>query len=77
MDRIITENDLLLFHYKEVEPEIHNHISAHISINPKLQYYLKLLSEIDNCLNSELKPPSKTTISIILEESLHQENPTF
>jgi len=77
MDRIITENDLLLFHYKEVEPEIHNHILAQISNNPQWQDYLKLLSEIDNCLESSNNIPSNTTISIILEESLHQENPTF
>ena len=77
MDRIITENDLLLFHYKEVEPEIHNHIVAQIPCNSQWQDYLKLLSDIDNCLNLDSKSPSKTTISIILEESLHQENPTF
>jgi hypothetical protein len=77
MARIITENDLLLFHYKEVEPEFHNHILAQISYNPQWQDYLKLLSDIDNCLNTESNTPSKTTISIILEESLHQENPTF
>ena len=77
MDRIITENDLLLFHYKEVTPEIYHHIKANLHLNPQWHDFLKMLSDVDNVLESNKKGPSKTTLSIILEESMHQENPTF
>ncbi len=77
MDRIITENDLLLFHYKEVTPEIHKYIRANLHFNPQWHDFLKMLSEVDNALEVNQKGPSKTTLSIILEESMHQENPTF
>ena len=77
MDRIITENDLLLFHYKEVEPETYYHIQAQLPLNPQWQEYLKLLSDVDNSLQKNSKSPSKTTLSIIMEESIHQEDPTF
>lgn len=77
MDRIITENDLLLFHYKEVESETYFYIQAQLPCNPQWQEYLRLLSEIDNSLKKNTKSPSKTTLSIIMEESIHQEDPTF
>jgi len=77
MDRIITENDLLLYHYKEVEFETYNHIQAHLSSNQHWQEYLKLLLEVDNSLQKTGKGLSNTTMQIIMEESIKEENPTF
>ncbi len=77
MDRNITENDLLLYHYNEVDAEIRNQISAGIENNSEWREYIELLQRIDKSVNQNCKGPSSVTLSIILEESQHQENHTF
>lgn len=77
MDRIITENDLLLYHYKEVDSHIHQYITSELPFHTDWSDYLGLLTQIDLSLNQNTKGPAATTLRIILEESQHQENPTF
>lgn len=77
MDRIITENDLLLYHYKEVDTHIHQYITSELRFHTDWSDYLGLLTQIDLSLNQNTKGPAATTLRIILEESQHQENPTF
>jgi hypothetical protein len=77
MDRIITENDLLLYHYKEVDTDIHQFITSELPSHTDWMDYLSLLTQIDLSLNQQRKSPAATTLRIILEESQHQENPTF
>jgi hypothetical protein len=77
MDRIITENDLLLYHYKEVDTDIHQYITSELPSRADWSDYLNLLTQIDLSLNQNHKGPAPTTLQIILEQSQHQENPTF
>ncbi len=77
MDRNITENDLLLYHYNEVDAEMRNYISAGIESNSEWREYIDLLKSIDNSVINRSQGPSNITLSIILEESQHQENPIY
>lgn len=77
MDRIITENDLLLYHYKEINTDIHHYITSELPSRTDWNDYLSLLTQIDLSLHQSTKGPAATTLRIILEESQHQENPTF
>lgn len=77
MDRIITENDLLLYHYKEVDTDIHLYITSELPSRADWRDYLSLLTQVDLSLKQQRKGPHSTTLRIILEESQHQENPTF
>lgn len=78
MDRNITQQDLILYYYNECSAEIQDYISRNLNSHSEWQQCLIDLREIHSELTTPVKKgPSQTTLSIILEESLHQEDHSY
>lgn len=78
MNRKITENDLILYFYNELDNSVSDYISENLPTNPEWSETLKFLQSVNLSLKQNTpKGPNKTTLSIIFEESQHQENHTF
>lgn len=78
MDRNITQQDLILYYYRESSAEIHNYISQNLNHRPDWQQCLLDIREIHSELTTPIKKgPSQSTLNIILEESLHQEDHSY
>lgn len=78
MDRNITENHLIQYFFKECDAEIREYITANLSSRADWSEYLISLREIHSETKSLSTPkPSQTSINIILEESLHQEDHSY
>ena len=77
MERKITETDLLLYFYKECSEDIQKYISENIEFHSEWQNTLQGYNLLEINLLHKTYSPSSTTLKIILEESIHQENHTF
>jgi hypothetical protein len=73
MDRTITETDLISYFYNECDNQIAAHIKSNLAFNP---HWIDFLSELQK-VSDLMKPtsnPHPTSVQIILEESLYEEN---
>lgn len=78
MDRNITQQDLILYFYNECSAEIQDYITRKLNSHSEWQQYLSDIREIHSELTTPSKKrPSQTTLNIILEESLHQEDHSY
>ncbi len=78
MDRNITQQDLILYFYNECSAEIQDYITRKLNSRSDWQQCLLDIREIHLELTTPSKKgPSQTTLNIILEESLHQEDHSY
>jgi hypothetical protein len=75
MDKIFTQEDILLFIYGEMPSKLQREFVRAMSSNPSLkEQYLQVHSTVD-LLDGELLSPSSTSVSIIMEQS--HDSPTL
>jgi hypothetical protein len=73
MDRNITETDLISYFYNECDNQIAAHIKSNLTFNPHWTDFLNDLQKLSDCMKAEVNPHA-TSVQIILEESLYEEN---
>ena len=73
MDRNITETDLISYFYNECDNEIAAHIKSNLDFNPQWIDFLNDLQKVSELMKPTINPHA-TSVQIILEESLYEEN---
>lgn len=70
MDKIFTQDDILLFIYGEMPTKLAKEFVKAMANNPKLkEEYLKVHATVD-VLDKEMMSPSPTSVHIIMEQSM-------
>ena len=69
MKQNFTQEQLILYVYDELRPEVVKALETELKTNVQLQEELKSLKSTMNLLDQVKSSPSKTNIKIILEES--------
>jgi hypothetical protein len=73
MDRNITETDLISYFYNECDNQIAAHIKSNLEYNPQWIDFLNDLQKVSDLMKPTTNP-NATSVQIILEESLYEEN---
>ncbi len=73
MDRNITETDLISYFYNECDNQIAAHIKSNLDYNPQWIDFLNDLQKVADLMKPTINPHA-TSVQIILEESLYEEN---
>jgi hypothetical protein len=73
MDRNITETDLISYFYNECDSQIAAHIKCNLDYNPQWIDFLNDLQKVSDLMKPTANP-NATSVQIILEESLYEEN---
>ncbi len=73
MDRTITETDLISYFYNECDKQIAAHIKSNLDYNPQWIDFLNDLQKVSDLMKPTSNPHA-TSVQIILEESLYEEN---
>ncbi len=73
MDRNITETDLISYFYNECDNQIAAHIKSNLDYNPQWIDFLNDLQKVADLMKPTTNPHA-TSVQIILEESLYEEN---
>ncbi len=79
MNKIFTEEDVLLYIYNELNKEEISDFESELKNNPKLaEFYFQTLSTI-NILNKEIENPSQQVLGFLNEKSNESslESPTY
>lgn len=74
MEKISTQNLLLLHAYGETNPEQKEFLAEQLAVNPALQEDLSEILSTLNTLDSKLKSPSNTSVRIVMEHSYKTEH---
>lgn len=74
MEKISTQNLLLLHAYGETTPEQKEFLAGQMAANPALQEELSEILSGMNMLDSKLKSPSNTSVRIVMEHSYKTEH---
>lgn len=69
MEKISTQDLLLLHAYGETTSEQEERLAREIAANPSLREELMEILETSKMLNGQLKSPSATSVKIIMEHS--------
>ena len=69
MNKTITQNDLLLFAYNELDAAKRSSVLNAITQDPLIQEQLNEILEIQHVLETSIYSPHPTSLQIILEES--------
>ncbi len=73
MDRTITETDLISYFYNECDNQIAAHIKSNLPFHPDWIDFLNDLQKLSDLMKPNSNP-HPTSVQIILEESLYEEN---
>ena len=74
MEKISTQNLLLLHAYGETTPEQKEFLAQQMAVNPALQEELSEILSTLSTLDSKLMSPSNTSVRIVMEHSYKTEH---